>query len=93
MIWEPWSTYRTSYITGHKEMRKYTAEELPIKEPPCSCCIFFSPHRKYMHNSRISGSTYLFDGVELCTAKDMHHDYSCFEAKNKEEKEKEEEKK
>lgn len=45
-------------------------ERLPIDEPPCKRCIYFNPRRRYVEGH--------YDGVEICTVREMNHDFSCF---------------
>lgn len=45
-----------------------------ITEPPCTKCKFWRP--KIKTNDRGE-----FDGIRLCSAKDMYFDFSCFENK------------
>ena len=46
---------------------------IDIKEPPCRWCNHFNPRIKT--NSRGE-----YDGVSICSAPDMYHDFSCFES-------------
>lgn len=42
-----------------------------IKEPPCKDCQMFRPLRKYDKFGN-------FDGIAICMASEMNHDFSCF---------------
>lgn len=50
------------------------AEELPIKEPPCSRCQNWRPTRQH-------DSAGKFIGIRLCQADEMFIDFSCFKAR------------
>lgn len=50
---------------------KKNLDPLPIKEPPCKHCANFYPIAQY-------GTEGVFQGVRVCHAEDMHHDFSCF---------------
>jgi hypothetical protein len=46
-------------------------ELLPIDGPPCRNCARWKPIRKFTGAGE-------FEGVVLCIAREMEHDFSCF---------------
>jgi hypothetical protein len=46
-----------------------------IKEPPCKGCKYFTP--RIRTNTRGE-----YDGVSICSAEDMYHDFSCYKPKD-----------
>ena len=68
MEWEPWE-------------KDGLVKDLQIKDcigPPCVHCRFWIPER----NVRKTTEGQKYDGVTLCHAGDMYHDFSCFRDKN-----------
>lgn len=45
--------------------------ELPIAAPPCPGCRHWRPVPLFTNQGKA-------DGVRLCHALDMHHDFSCY---------------
>jgi hypothetical protein len=54
------------------------SEILDIPEPPCKDCKNWKPQREFRF---IPGKGQEYDGLRLCVAGDMYHDFSCFEEK------------
>ncbi len=65
--WEPWKEFDTAPTL------------LPIDGPPCGLCKYWRPVRRWME---IPGVGQVFDGVQLCHAKEQQRDFSCFLDKN-----------
>jgi len=58
--WEPWHKFAQD------------SEALPISEPPCRHCKYWTPRRKYRPDGR-------FDGVVICSnIGEQCNDFSCF---------------
>ena len=57
---------------------KKDQEILDIEEPPCRYCKHWTPQRKYR---TVPGVGVIYDGLMLCSAEDMYHDFSCYQSK------------
>gem|GEM_PF-6789832 len=67
MKWFPWTELKC-------EPPQATNDGKPITEPPCRQCKHWKPEVTF-HDGP---SGQVAEGVRLCHAKDMHHDFSCF---------------
>ena len=47
---------------------------LPITNPPCNKCLHWRPEVTFRDDHRGQ----VVDGVRLCHAKEMFHDFTCF---------------
>lgn len=56
--------------------------DLDVPEPPCKNCHFFRPQAIFKRYGNSVGQT--FDGIKMCWADDMEHDFSCWKPKNHE---------
>lgn len=70
MKWLPWSEAKGTPPPA-------TNQGEPITEPPCRLCRHFYPQVTFINGEE--GLTP--DGVRLCHARTMHHDFSCFSEK------------
>jgi hypothetical protein len=63
--WQPWEDYKTTI----------PAPKLPITAPPCPHCKCWNPQPRYWPGYH----GFVFNGVRLCHANEMEHDFSCFQ--------------
>ena len=56
-----------------------TVHEIAVDGPPCLSCRYWRPITQVMQTHGEHGPIY--DGVRLCQAPEMYHDFSCFKAK------------
>jgi len=63
MNWQPWIDYEKG------------VEPLDVAGPPCAHCKFWKPQHMYMYIATVGN---VFDGVRMCVAEEMEHDFSCY---------------
>jgi len=49
-----------------------------IKEPPCSNCLNWKPHKDIQ---QFADGSIVVCGITCCTASSMYKDFSCYEGK------------
>ena len=68
MNWKPWNTLKK------QQPLEATNYGEPITEPPCRHCRSFAPQISFMNTPEGQKQ----DGVVICHAGQMYHDFSCF---------------